>query len=147
MLYALDEINADPTILPNISLGAMILDTCSNPSYAFEQSMEFVRAFMDSTKEKDQENINSSTVCDEAGAGPSQPVAGVIGASFSGVSIMVANILKLFKVRKFFIIFSTRFKTLVLRYPKLAMHQLLLSCQTSQDLNTSLGWFHQTTFR
>ena len=30
--------------------------------------------------------------------GPSQPVAGVIGAAFSGVSIMVANILKLFKV-------------------------------------------------
>ena len=27
-----------------------------------------------------------------------QPVAGVIGASFSGVSIMVANILKLFRV-------------------------------------------------
>ena len=28
-----------------------------------------------------------------------QPVAGVIGAAFSGVSIMVANILKLFRVR------------------------------------------------
>ena len=102
MLYALDEINADPSILPNISLGAMILDTCSNPSYALEQSMEFVRAFMDSTKEKDQGNVNSSAICDEAGAGPSQPVAGVIGASFSGVSIMVANILKLFKVRILF---------------------------------------------
>lgn len=98
MLWALDEINADPSILPNISLGAMILDTCSNPSYALEQSMEFVRAFMDSTKEKNQENINSSAICDEEGAGPSQPVAGVIGASFSGVSIMVANILKLFKI-------------------------------------------------
>ena len=33
--------------------------------------------------------------------GPSQPVAGVIGAAFSGVSIMVANILKLFKVGTF----------------------------------------------
>ena len=28
MLYALDEINSNPKILPNISLGAMILDTC-----------------------------------------------------------------------------------------------------------------------
>ena len=46
MLYALDKINADPTILPNISLGALILDTCSNPSYALEQSMIFVRSFM-----------------------------------------------------------------------------------------------------
>ena len=43
MLYALDEINADPSILPNISLGAVVLDTCSNPSYALEQAMEFVR--------------------------------------------------------------------------------------------------------
>ena len=99
MLWAVDEINADPSILPNISLGAMILDTCSNPSYALEQSMEFVRAFMDSTKEKDQENVNKSANCAEEETGPSHPVAGVIGASFSGVSIMVANILKLFKTR------------------------------------------------
>ena len=28
MLYALDEINSNAKILPNISLGAMILDTC-----------------------------------------------------------------------------------------------------------------------
>ena len=26
-----------------ISLGAVVLDTCSNPSYALEQAMEFVR--------------------------------------------------------------------------------------------------------
>lgn len=31
---------------------------------------------------------------------PHKPVAGVIGASFSVVSIMVANILRLFKVKK-----------------------------------------------
>ena len=46
MLYALDQINADPNLLPNIDLGALILDTCSNPSYALEQSMQFVRSFM-----------------------------------------------------------------------------------------------------
>ena len=98
MLWALDEINADSTILPNIQLGAMILDTCSNPSYALEQSMEFVRAFMNSIKDKGFKNKNSSKPCDDEESGPSQPVAGVIGAAFSGVSIMVANILKLFKV-------------------------------------------------
>jgi hypothetical protein len=31
-------------------------------------------------------------------AGQARPITGVIGASFSGVSIMVANILRLFKV-------------------------------------------------
>ena len=65
MLYALDEINNDSMLLPDIrfinistfvvyviiiiiiiimiSLGAVVLDTCSNPSYALEQAMEFVR--------------------------------------------------------------------------------------------------------
>lgn len=46
MLYALDQINNDNSLLPNISLGALILDSCSNPSYALEQSMQFVRSFM-----------------------------------------------------------------------------------------------------
>ena len=46
MLYALDQINNDPHLLPNVNLGALILDTCSNPSYALEQSMQFVRSFM-----------------------------------------------------------------------------------------------------
>ena len=40
---------------------------------------------------------NKTTPCSPQDE-PSQPVAGVIGAAFSGVSIMVANILKLFKV-------------------------------------------------
>jgi len=46
MLYALDQINNDNSLLPNITLGALILDSCSNPSYALEQSMQFVRSFM-----------------------------------------------------------------------------------------------------
>ena len=37
------QINSDQRILPNLSLGAVVLDTCSNPSYALEQAMEFVR--------------------------------------------------------------------------------------------------------
>jgi len=46
MLYAIDQINEDPSLLPDIVLGAHILDTCSNPSYALEQSMQFVRTKM-----------------------------------------------------------------------------------------------------
>ncbi|XP_023327303.1 metabotropic glutamate receptor 8 [Eurytemora carolleeae] len=73
----------------------MILDTCSNPSYALEQSMEFVRAFMSSTK-KSEEKVSKE--CSEFEGRPTQPVAGVIGGALSGVSIMVANILKLFRI-------------------------------------------------
>lgn len=44
MLYALGKINEDPKLLPNITLGTLILDTCSSDTYALEQSMEFFRA-------------------------------------------------------------------------------------------------------
>ena len=46
MLYALDLINEDPDILPNITIGAVILDTCSSDTHALDQSMEFVRSYM-----------------------------------------------------------------------------------------------------
>lgn len=46
MLYAIDEINLDKTLLPNVSLGVLIIDSCSSDTYALEQSMEFVRYYM-----------------------------------------------------------------------------------------------------
>lgn len=46
MLYVLDEINADNDLLPNTTLGALILDSCSSDTYALDQSMEFVRSYM-----------------------------------------------------------------------------------------------------
>ncbi|CAB4063751.1 GRM8 [Lepeophtheirus salmonis] len=91
MLYALDEINRDKILLPDIELGALILDTCSNPSTALEQSMQFVRSLMD-------EEINACQDGDEGELSKLYPVTGVIGAAFSGVSIMVANILRLFQI-------------------------------------------------
>jgi hypothetical protein len=50
MLYALDLINDDPHILPNITIGAVILDTCSSDTHALDQSMEFVRSYMNKVR-------------------------------------------------------------------------------------------------
>lgn len=93
MLFALDRINNDHELLPNITLGARILDTCSRDTHALEQSLTFVQALI----EKDGTDVKC-----QGGGSPiitkPERVVGVIGASSSSVSIMVANILRLFKV-------------------------------------------------
>lgn len=50
MLYALDQINVDGQLLPNTTLGALILDSCSSDTYALDQSMEFVRSYMNQVR-------------------------------------------------------------------------------------------------
>uniref|UniRef100_A0A3B4WQ82 Glutamate metabotropic receptor 4 n=1 Tax=Seriola lalandi dorsalis TaxID=1841481 RepID=A0A3B4WQ82_SERLL len=93
MLFALDRINNDNNLLPNITLGARILDTCSRDTHALEQSLTFVQALI----EKDGSDVK----CLGGGAPiitKPERVVGVIGASSSSVSIMVANILRLFKI-------------------------------------------------
>uniref|UniRef100_A0A8C2L637 Glutamate receptor, metabotropic 4 n=1 Tax=Cyprinus carpio TaxID=7962 RepID=A0A8C2L637_CYPCA len=93
MLFALDRINNDHELLPNITLGARILDTCSRDTHALEQSLTFVQALI----EKDGTDVKC-----QGGGSPiitkPERVVGVIGASSSSVSIMVANILRLFKI-------------------------------------------------
>ncbi|XP_065605924.1 metabotropic glutamate receptor 2 isoform X2 [Cyrtonyx montezumae] len=95
MLFALDEINKDPSILPGVRLGAHILDTCSKDTYALEQSLDFVRASL--TRVDGSEHIcpdGSYAVHDDVPTA----ITGVIGGSYSDVSIQVANLLRLFQI-------------------------------------------------
>lgn len=95
MLYTIDEINDNPNILPGIKLGAEIFDTCARGTYALEQSLEFIRGTFSSLDVYD-------FICKDgsiAKASQQTPaVAGVIGGSYSTVSIQVANLLRLFKL-------------------------------------------------
>lgn len=98
MLYAIDKINRDDNLLKGITLGANILDTCGRDTYALNRSLEFIRASLNSF------DMVSQFECGEGGGPPrpkfnsTGPIKGVIGGSYSSVSIQVANLLRLFRI-------------------------------------------------
>ncbi|XP_040269710.1 metabotropic glutamate receptor 8 [Bufo bufo] len=93
MMFAIDQINKDQDLLPNVSLGIRILDTCSRDTYALEQSLTFVQALI----EKDATDVRCANGDSPIFTKPDR-ITAVIGAAASSVSIMVANILRLFKI-------------------------------------------------
>ncbi|OCT87248.1 metabotropic glutamate receptor 3 [Xenopus laevis] len=95
MLFAIDQINRDSLLLPGVKLGVHILDTCSRDTYALEQSLEFVRASLTKVDEAEYMCPDGSYAIQENSP---LPIAGVIGGSYSSVSIQVANLLRLFHI-------------------------------------------------
>lgn len=95
MLFTLDRINQDRSLLNGIKLGTTIFDTCARGTYALEQSLEYIRASFSSLDA-------SEFVCSDGSEAEAKyepkTVAGVIGGSYSSVSIQVANLLRLFKI-------------------------------------------------
>ena len=95
MLFAIDKINKDKSLLRDVKLGANIMDTCSRDTYALEQSLEYVRASLSSL------DAGTYICADGSRAVPANspvPVVGVIGGSYSTVSIQVANLFRLFRI-------------------------------------------------
>ena len=91
MLFAIEQINHDSSLLPGIELGALILDTCSDDNYALEQSLGFVLSRLTSSSCK---CVNASLM----DLPLNDNVFGVVGAALSSVSVHVANLLRLFQL-------------------------------------------------
>nr|DBA26855.1 TPA: hypothetical protein GDO54_011061 [Pyxicephalus adspersus] len=98
MFYTLDRINMNQTLLPNITLGTEIRDSCWHSSVALEQSIEFIRDSLISMRD-DKDGISK---CLDATPTPQgrlkKPMAGVIGPGSSSVAIQVQNLLQLFDI-------------------------------------------------
>ncbi|XP_026129455.1 metabotropic glutamate receptor 5-like isoform X1 [Carassius auratus] len=97
MMHTLDRINADPLILPNITLGCEIRDSCWHSAVALEQSIEFIRDTLVSADE--EEGMSKCTT--EGGGTPmkgKKPIVGLIGPGSSSVAIQVQNLLQLFNI-------------------------------------------------
>ncbi|KAL3042936.1 hypothetical protein OYC64_020786 [Pagothenia borchgrevinki] len=97
MMHTLDRINADPTILPNITLGCEIRDSCWHSAVALEQSIEFIRDTLVSNEEEESQGRCTA----EAGSmllQAKKPIVGMIGPGSSSVAIQVQNLLQLFNI-------------------------------------------------
>lgn len=85
MLYAIDEINNDTTLIPKHELGFDIRDSCNDVSNALGAALDFV---LDADRNVSQENSSSSSCKCVAG---SSHVA-VIGGAASPISTQVAHV-------------------------------------------------------
>ena len=83
MLFAIDKINSNTSFLGNISLGLEVYDTCSSEIVALDRALHFVkyRTFV-----KEQHTKGNHLM------------PGVIGPSYSSVSVQVAHLFRLFQI-------------------------------------------------
>ena len=85
MAFAIDEINRNSNLLPNVTLGYSLYDNCVKLGIAF-------RAGLSAVSGKEEQFI-----LDETCAG-TPPVIGIVGDPFSTHSLAISSVLGLFKV-------------------------------------------------
>jgi len=84
MAFAINEINTNPNLLPNITLGYHLYDNCVRLGMAFRAAISLASGIEESFS-----NLNCT--------GP-PPVIGIVGDPSSTPSIAISNVLGLFRV-------------------------------------------------
>ena len=87
-LYAIDCINDDPNLLPNVTLGYDIRDTCNSENIALDETLDILvrdtRIQLEDTT-PDVQKVDSFLL-------------GIVGSATSAVSVPVATVLRLFEI-------------------------------------------------
>lgn len=90
----LEAINSNPEILPNITLGWDIRDSCWYSPIALEQSIDFIKTSIASMDEgKRNESLPACGYVHKE-----KPIAGLIGPGSSENTIQVQNMLQMFHI-------------------------------------------------
>ncbi|XP_003385907.3 PREDICTED: metabotropic glutamate receptor 3-like [Amphimedon queenslandica] len=89
MLHAIDSINSDQNLLPNMTLGYDIRDTCKRENIALDETIDMLFSSTDIQLD--------SASCQNSNMTLQSPVSVIVGAYESFLSIPVASLLRLFK--------------------------------------------------
>ncbi|XP_028647608.2 extracellular calcium-sensing receptor-like [Erpetoichthys calabaricus] len=84
MIFAIEEINQDPVLLPNITLGYRLYDNCLRLQVALRAAMNLIGGLNDSIPDNDCRGL--------------PPVVGIVGDPLSSHSIAISRILGLFRI-------------------------------------------------
>ena len=86
MAFAIDEINSNPSLLPNVTLGYSIYDTCARVGVGFHAALSLISG------REEQFHLYESCVA------PPPPMLGIVGPSTSISSIYISRMLGLYSV-------------------------------------------------
>ena len=96
MVYAIGRVNEDPTILPDITVGFEIYDTCSHDATTLHRCLNFIPPI------RETPNVPNCTTADEAAGarqpGNRSPIVGVVGAQRSSSSLQAALLLSRYHI-------------------------------------------------
>ena len=108
MLFSLDEINENDDILPGISLGVSVVDSCDNPLHASEKAVPLLKGFItrkinltcgqEGRSYHIKRKRRHRTTLEENTWNCGDNIVGIIGPQTTAVTLKLANMGRVFRV-------------------------------------------------